>query len=103
MPMVNKPFFMLLALELYVHHYPPTLNAQNVSAVPVLGINDRIVGNISARDLRQLILNPALFRLIDQPVTQFLAAASLEHEAMCPAITSRPRDTLAHVITQARI
>jgi hypothetical protein len=69
--------------------------------VPVLGVNGAVVGNVSARDLRQLILNPAVFRLISLPVRQFLSTvSSIEHEAMCPAITARPRDTMEHVISQ---
>lgn len=75
----------------------------NVSAVPVLGINGAVVGNVSARDLRQLILNPAIFRLISLPVRQFLSVVSrdsVEHEAMAPAITCRPKDTMQHVILQ---
>ena len=76
-----------------------------MSAVPVLGINGSVVGNVSARDLRQLILNPAIFRLISLPVRQFLSVISresVEHEAMAPAITCRPKDTMQHVILQVR-
>jgi len=77
------------------------IREHNVSAVPALGIDGQVVGNVSARDLRQLFLNPSIFRMISLPVRQFLNVVStIEHEGMCPAITCRPRDTLAHIIEQ---
>lgn len=75
-----------------------------VSAVPVLGFGQSLVGNVSARDLRQLILNPALFRLISHPVRQFLSTVSMvEREDMQPAISCRPKDTFGHVIRQLAV
>lgn len=75
-----------------------------VSAVPVLGFGQALVGNVSARDLRQLILNPTLFRLISHPVRQFLSSVSVvEREEMQPAISCRPKDTFGHVIRQLAV
>jgi len=47
------------------------LRDHRVSALPVLGHGDAVIGNISARDLRNLILDSRLFALINQPVRQF--------------------------------
>lgn len=77
---------------------------QSISAVPVLGMNGVVVGNVSARDLRNLVTDPTMFSLLHEPVRHFLAQAStLDHEAMNPAITCRATDTLEHVIQQVEM
>ena len=45
-----------------------TLTNYNLSAVPVLGLGNVLVGNVSARDIRSLILDSSLFALLKQPV-----------------------------------
>jgi len=73
----------------------------HVSAVPVLGFGDIVVGNVSARDIRQLIIKPDNYRMIRSPVRVFInAITAVEHEAMSPAITSRPKDTLEKLLVQ---
>ncbi len=77
------------------------MTLQHISAVPVIGFNGMVVGNVSARDVRQLIIAPDNYRMLNGPVRQFLSAVStVEHEAMCPAITCRPKDALEKVIAQ---
>jgi CBS-domain-containing membrane protein len=77
------------------------IKEKNIGAVPVLGMNNMVVGNVSARDLRTLLLTPSMFHMLHEPIRTFLAlSSSLEHEDKNPAITCRPEDTFGHVIKQ---
>ncbi len=44
---------------------------KSVSAVPIVDESGKIVGNLSARDLRTMILNPAQFHTLSQPISKF--------------------------------
>lgn len=53
---------------LFHHATFNTLTFQHLSAVPVLGVGNAVIGNISARDLRNLIIDSRLFLLLSKPV-----------------------------------
>eukprot|EP00045_Choanoeca_perplexa_P002373 m.24174 g.24174 ORF g.24174 m.24174 type:complete len:336 (-) comp11477_c0_seq1:125-1132(-) len=77
------------------------IRAHNLAAVPVLGVNRALVGNVSAKDLRHLVLRGNLFAYLHQPVRKFISAISeADHEAMNPAISCRKHHTLDHVMQQ---
>jgi len=74
---------------------------ERISAVPVLGVDGKLIGNVSARDLRVVLSSPSLLGELSRPLSSFLP---LMHEAevdiMAPGICCGPEVTLAHVIKQ---
>jgi CBS domain-containing protein len=75
----------------------------NIGGLPVVeGLNKKIVGNISMRDIRYLLLQPEVFSNFRQlTVKSFatkIATAGEEYGLAIPAITCRPDSTLGSVI-----
>ncbi len=67
--------------------------------MPIVGLNDALVGNISNRDLRKVFTNEELSRLLHEPVRKFVSHISvMEHEEKCPAISCRAKDTILHTL-----
>ncbi|CAN6852133.1 unnamed protein product [Brassica oleracea var. botrytis] len=75
----------------------------NIGGLPVVdGTNKKIVGNISMRDIRYLLLQPEVFsnfrHLTVRNFTTKIATAGEEYGLAIPAITCRPDSTLGSVI-----
>jgi len=72
---------------------------KRVGAVPVLGVNGQLVGNISVRDIRSAVARPELWSNLFEPVSKFLAGMRAESDdIMSPAISCNSTDTLEKVI-----
>lgn len=78
------------------------IRKHNVSAVPVLGYEGGLVGNISARHVYYIITGPNKLRLLKMKASEFLATVHDEQggwNIRNTAITCKASDTLAHVMT----
>lgn len=64
------------------------MKEKNVSAVPVVDMDGKLVGNISNRDIRVLVDSPSVYKQIHSPLHHFLA------EVKGSVVDSEP--TLAH-------
>jgi len=72
---------------------------KRVGAVPVLGVNGQLVGNISVRDIRSAVARPELWSNLFEPVSKFLADMRADSDdIMNPAISCSANDTLDKVI-----
>ncbi|EDQ86835.1 uncharacterized protein MONBRDRAFT_38237 [Monosiga brevicollis MX1] len=80
------------------------IRTQNLSAVPVLGVKQELVGNVSSRDLRNLVTHGGLFSLLHEPVRKFIdAITAAEHEAMNPAIGCKTNHSLQQIMQQLAV
>jgi len=74
---------------------------KKVGAVPVLGVNGQLVGNISVRDIRSAVAKPELWSNLFEPVSKFLAGMrSGSDDIMSPAISCNASDELGQVISK---
>jgi len=72
---------------------------KRVGAVPVLGVNGQLVGNISVRDIRSAVAKPELWSTLFEPVSKFLSGMRADSDdIMSPAISCNSSDTLEKVI-----
>jgi len=69
----------------------------NISAVPVIDSSGRIKGNVSARDVRLIVSSHKIYKLLNMPVSTYLAVVTDDSEHS--AITCSTSDTLAQVIS----
>lgn len=74
------------------------IKEKDISAVPVVDEFGVIKGNISARDVRLIITSPKVYKLLHMPISVYLEVVS--EGAENSAITCKPTDTLAEVISQ---
>jgi len=77
------------------------IRKHNISAVPVIGIDGLIVGNISVKDARVVVSekNPSAFQRILSPIKDFLVdIVKAKLDIVPSAIICRINDTLATVI-----
>jgi len=74
---------------------------KKIGAVPVLGVNGQLVGNISVRDIRTAVAKPELWANLFESVAKFLndmrAGAD---DIMSPAISCNASDELGLVISK---
>lgn len=59
---------LILLSVLFFSFFFLLVDPQRLSALPVLGLGGAVVGNISARDLRNLIIDSRLFAMLTKPV-----------------------------------
>eukprot|EP00808_Paulinella_micropora_P020441 g42087.t1 len=88
---VNATDPALLAFQLITQH--------RIGGIPVLGVDGKVLANISARDFQKVIQDGDLFAALFKPLTIFLSilfADSLQD--LAPSICCRPSATLAYVI-----
>jgi CBS domain-containing protein len=74
---------------------------KKVGAVPVLGVNGQLVGNISVRDIRSAVAKPELWATLFEPVSKFLAGMRADtDDIMSPAISCNAGDEIGAVISK---
>jgi CBS domain-containing protein len=72
---------------------------KKVGAVPVLGVNGQLVGNISVRDIRTAVAKPEMWSTLFEPMSKFIGTMRADSDdIMSPAISCNAGDTLAQVI-----
>eukprot|EP00047_Mylnosiga_fluctuans_P014456 m.38617 g.38617 ORF g.38617 m.38617 type:complete len:257 (-) comp5516_c0_seq3:131-901(-) len=94
--------------EQSVHTAFALIKKSGVSAVPVLGESNELIGNISARHAFYVVLAPNKLRLLQMSATAFLRATQdaaelgmdLKANISNSAITCTATDTLAHIISR---
>ena len=82
------------------------MHDHHVSAVPIVDEHGALVGALSARDLRHLILEPAKFPTLAKPIGQFFTKGASTHAycATCSPragldlFTAKETDTLEQVV-----
>eukprot|EP00056_Hartaetosiga_gracilis_P014443 m.240593 g.240593 ORF g.240593 m.240593 type:complete len:321 (+) comp15498_c0_seq1:88-1050(+) len=81
------------------------METNEVSAIPVLDSSKRILGNLSVRNLRELITNSRCYSTLKRPVTEFLAAIvpDTARDEMYPAISCHPTSQLQDVIAKMAV
>lgn len=81
------------------------MSKHDVSAMPVLDDENRILGNVSVRSLRDLINNAASYRTLKRPVTEFLTTVVPDtmRDEMVPAIACKTSTTMDIVIQRMSI
>lgn len=78
---------------------------KKVTGVPVVDAEGRIVGNVSARDIRALVSRPAVFERIFDKTSAFLKGVQGEQDlrgevARPPAVCLKPTDSLATLLKE---
>jgi len=74
---------------------------KRVGAVPVLGVNGQLVGNVSVRDIRSAVAKPELWSTLFEPVSKFLSGMrAADSDDMSPAISCNSTDSLEKVISK---
>jgi len=78
-----------------------TMITARISAVPVTGVDGKLIANISARDVRAVLSSPSLIGELNRPLSAFLPLVhESEIDVMAPGICCSPEATLAHIIKQ---
>jgi CBS domain-containing protein len=89
----------------------PTIQAfehmsdNDVSALPVLDHNLKLIGNLSVRSLRDLVGNHQCYSKLNRPVTEFIAALvpDTTRDEMFPAITCTGDSKLGMVLKKLAV
>jgi len=94
----SKKIYSVTSDELAIDAFKLMLD-KRVGAVPVLGVDGQLVGNISLRDIRVAVATAEKFALLFEPMSKFLSDIRAESDdIMSPAISCKSSDTVEKVI-----